>query len=147
MNVYLYIAENNPDAAYEICKKYGYFNINSMEELADSLKSIVAEQGQDSLEEILNIHPEKEVILEIFDKKKVIEEKPLEEIIQSIFDKNKPVEKEKDCGCMKNAIGDNLSSPANSKVEGLPSPVVNQTNTYILVGALIVSIAILSMKK
>ena len=83
MNVYLYIAENNPDAAYEICKKYGYFNINSMEELADSLKSIVAEQGQGSLEEILNIHPEKEVILEIFDKKKVIEEKPLEEIIQS----------------------------------------------------------------
>jgi len=58
MNVYLYIAENNPDEAYEICKKYGYFNINSMEELADALKSIVAEQGQDSLEEILNIFEE-----------------------------------------------------------------------------------------
>jgi hypothetical protein len=143
MNVYLYIAENNPDAAYEICKKYGYFNINSMEDLADSLKSIVAEQGQDSLEEILNIHPEKEVILEIFDKKKVVEEKPLEDIIQKIFDKNKPVEK--DCGCMKSA--DASPSPPFSKVEEKPSAVVNQTNTYILVGALIVSIAILSMKK
>jgi len=145
MNVYLYIAENNPDAAYEICKKYGYFNINSIEELADSLKSIVAEQGQDSLEEILNIHPEKEVILEIFDKKKVIDEKPLEQIIQSIFDKNKPVEKEKDCGCMKSA--DATPSPVSPNVQGQPSAVVNQTNTYILVGALIVSIAILSMKK
>ena len=145
MNVYLYIAENNPDAAYEICKKYGYFNINSIEELADSLKSIVAEQGQDSLEEILNIHPEKEVILEIFDKKKVIDEKPLEQIIQSIFDKNKPVEKEKDCGCMKSV--DATPSPVNPNVQGQPSAVVNQTNTYILVGALIVSIAILSMKK
>jgi hypothetical protein len=143
MNVYLYIAENNPDAAYEICKKYGYFNINSMEDLADSLKSIVAEQGQDSLEEILNIHPEKEVILEIFDKKKVVEEKPLEDIIQKIFDKNKPVEK--DCGCMKSA--DASPSLPFSKVEEKPSAVVNQTNTYILVGALIVSIAILSMKK
>ena len=140
MNVYLYIAENNPDAAYEICKKYGYFNINSMEELADALKSVVAEHGQDSLEEILNIHPEKEVILEIFDKKKVIDTKPFEEVIQSMFEKNRPVEKEKDCGCMK-------SADATSSTTAAPSAVVNQTNTYILVGALIVSIAILSMKK
>jgi hypothetical protein len=141
MNVYLYIAENNPDGAYEICKKYGYFNINSIEELADALKSIVAENGQDSLEEILNIHPEKEVILEIFDKKKVIDTKPIEEVIQLMFDKNKPVEKEKqDCGCMK-------SADASPTTTSTPSTVVNQTNTYILVGALIVSIAILSMKK
>jgi hypothetical protein len=114
-----------------------------MKELADSLKSIVAEQGQGSLEEILNIHPEKEVILEIFDKKKVVEEKPLEDIIQKIFDKNKPVEK--DCGCMKSA--DASPSKPFPKLEEKPSAVVNQTNTYILVGALIVSIAILSMKK
>jgi hypothetical protein len=143
MNVYLYIAENNPDEAYEICKKYGFFNINSIEELADCLKNIVAEKGQDSFEEILNIHPEKEVILEIFDKKKVIDikpidTKPIEELIQLMFDKNKPVEK--DCGCMK-------SADASPSTPSVPSPVVNQTNTYILVGALIVSIAILSMKK
>jgi len=138
MNVYLYIAENKPDEAYEICKKYGYFNINSIEELADALKSIVAEQGQDSLEEILNIHPEKEVILEIFDKKKEIDTKPIEDVIQLMFDKNKPIEK--DCGCMK-------SADATPSTPSAPSPVVNQTNTYILVGALIVSIAILSMKK
>jgi hypothetical protein len=138
MNVYLYIAENKPDEAYEICKKYGYFNINSIEELADCLKNIVAEKGQDSFEEILNIHPEKEVILEIFDKKKVVDTKPIEEVIQLMFDKNKPVEK--DCGCMKSADA-SPSSPSS------PSPVVSQTNTYILAGALIVSLAILSMKK
>jgi hypothetical protein len=142
MNVYLYIAENNPDEAYEICKKYGYFNINSIEELANALKSIVAENGQDSLEEILNIHPEKEVILEIFDKKKVIDPKPLEELIQSIFDRNKPVEKEKDdCSCMKSA------DATESTKQSIQSTVVSQTNTFILVGALIVSIAIISMKK
>jgi len=145
MNVYLYIAENNPDEAYEICKKYGYFNINSMEELADALKSIVAENGQDSLEEILNIHPEKEVILEIFDKKKVIDTKPIEEVIQLMFDKNKPFEKEKDCGCMKSADATPSTPPPSTP--NTQSNIVNQTNTYILVGALIVSIAILSMKK
>lgn len=138
MNVYLYISENNPDAAYEICKKYGYFNIQSIEELANALQDIVAEHGQDSLQEILEIHPEKDVILEVFDKKKV-EEAPLEELIQKIFDKNKPVERQKrDCSCMKNA---------DAAVSNTPSPVVNQTNTFILVGALIVSLAIISMKK
>jgi hypothetical protein len=140
MNVYLYIAENNPDAAYEICKKYGYFNVQSIEELATCLQDIVSKNGQYSLQEILEIHPEKEVILELFDKKKVIDEKPLEEVIQSIFDKNKIVEKEKpDCSCMKSADATVTSVPQTN--------IVNQTNTYILVGALIVSIAILSMKK
>lgn len=142
MNLYLYIAQNNPDAAYEICKKYGYFNVNSIEELSNALQNIVAENGQDSLKEILEIHPEKEVILEVFDDKKKINELPLEEVIQKIFDKNKPVEKEKsDCSCMKNAD----ASVSNTSV--VPSAAVNQTNTYILVGALIVSLAIISMKK
>jgi len=139
MNVYLYIAQNNPDAAYEICKKYGYFNINSIEGLANALQGIVAEHGQDSLKEILEIHPEKEVILEVFDDKKKVNEVPLEEVLQKVFDKNKPVEKEKsDCSCMKNA---------DASVSAVPSTAVNQTNTYILVGALIVSLAIISMKK
>jgi hypothetical protein len=136
MNVYLYIAQNNPDASYEVCKKYGYFNIQSIEELASALQSIVAENGQDSLEEILEIHPDKEVILEVFKKK--VDEKPIEEILQSIFDKNKPLEKEKDCSCMKSADASDSNQGTN---------VVGQTNTYILVGALIVSIAIISMKK
>jgi len=142
MNVYLYIAQNNPDAAYEICKKYGYFNVQSFEDLAASLQSIVAEHGESSLKEVLDIHPDKEVILEMNDKKKV-EEPPLEVIIQKVFDRNKPVEK--DCSCMKNAD----ATPAAAAVPAQPqqSSSVSQTNTYILVGALIVSIAILSMKK
>jgi hypothetical protein len=57
-----------------------------------------------------------------------------------MFDKNKPVEK--DCGCMNMKSADASPSSPSS-----PSPVVSQTNTYILVGALIVSIAIISMKK
>jgi hypothetical protein len=39
------------------------------------------------------------------------------------------------------------SADASPSIPSAPSTVVNQTNTYILVGALIVSIAILSMKK
>ena len=140
MNVYLYIAQNNPDAAYEVCKKYGYFNVQSFEDLAASLQSIVAEHGESALKEVLDIHPDKEVILEMNDKKKV-EEPPLEVIIQKVFDRNKPVEK--DCSCMKNAD----ATAAAVSAQPQQSASVSQTNTYILVGALIVSIAILSMKK
>lgn len=139
MNVYLYIAQNSPDAAYEICKKYGYFNVQSFEELADCLQNIVAEHGESSLQEVLDIHPDKEVILELNDKKKV-EEPPIEDIIQKVFDRNKKTED--DCSCKKGADGSVAPSSTTQ-----PSALVNQTNTYIIVGALIVSIAILSMKK
>ena len=139
MNVYQYIAENNPDAAYEICKKYGYFDVQSIDDLSNSLQVIVAEHGQDSLQEILDIHPEKEVILELFNKKKVEEQPDIESLVKKIVQQDKESEMKRDCSCMKNAEG--------SANENTPSSIVNQTNTYIIVGALIVSIAILSMKK
>ena len=143
MNVYLYIAENNPDEAYEICKKYGYFNVQSIEELAICLQDIVSENGQDSLQQILEIHPEKDVILELFEKKKVEEQPNVEELVTKILRQDRQMEREmrrdRDCSCMKSA---------DATVTAVPqSNIVNQTNTYILVGALIVSIAILSMKK
>ena len=143
MNVYLYIAENNPDAAYEICKKYGFFNIQSIEELAACLQDVVAENGQDSLQEILEIHPEKEVILELFDKKKIEEQPNIEDLVTKILQQDRQMEREmqrdRDCSCMKSADATTTALPQSN--------IVNQTNTYILVGALIVSIAILSMKK
>jgi hypothetical protein len=94
MNVYLYIAENNPDGAYEICKKYGYFNVQSIEELAENLQAIVAGNGQESLQEILEIHPEKDVILELFDKKKVEEKPDLELLVKTIVQQDRDMERE-----------------------------------------------------
>jgi len=148
MNVYLYIAENNPDAAYEICKKYGYFNVQSIEELGTCLQDIVSKNGQDSLQEILEIHPEKEVILELFEKKKAKEEPNVEELVTKILLQDRQMERERqrdrDCSCMKSADATVTQVPISTSPQ---SNIVNQTNTYILVGALIVSIAILSMKK
>ena len=70
MNVYHYIAENNPDAAFEVCKKYGYFQINSIDELANCLQNIVAQDGEGSFKEVMDLHPDKDVLIELFDKKK-----------------------------------------------------------------------------
>jgi hypothetical protein len=126
MNVYLYIAQSNPDAANEVCKKYGYFEIENLDELSYCLQTIVAQNGESSLQEVLAMHPDKEVLLEIFDKKK---DEPIVEAITAP------------------AISDCSCNTSKMNADGVPSSTVNQTNTYIIVGALIVSFAIIAMNK
>ena len=139
MNVYDYIANVNPDAANSVCKKYGYYQIENLEELSWCLRQIVADNGEESLKKIMELHPEKEVILELFE----VKPEPKKEEVSS-----KPIMMNADgnqgcgcgCGCnkcMRNADG---SSSAST---GLAS----QTNMIILVAAMIVSISIISMKK
>ena len=128
MNVYHYIAQNNPDAANDICKKFGYFQINSIDELANCLQNIVAQDGESALKDVMSLHPDKDVLIELFDKKKDEPTTPV--VVQQPM----PIMANADgCSCNKNADGS--------------SSMVNQTNMYILFGAVIVSIAILSYNK
>ena len=127
MNVYTYIVECNPNEAYEICKKYGFFNIQSTEEMAKCLETIIANEGEDAFKEMMELHPDKEVIVELFSQKKNDEPQPVAAPV--LVEAPKQVSAD---GSV-NATGQN----------GL----VNQTNTYILVAALIISVAIISMKK
>ena len=136
MNVYQNIAYNNPDAANEICKKYGYYQVENIDELAYCLQKIVADDGENSFLEIMNLHPDKDVITEIFAKSvtpaEVNKVVPQPQIILQ--------EPKTECSCNKlNATGDTQTQEKHS--------IVTQTNTYILLGALIVSMAIISMKK
>lgn len=124
MNVYLYIAENNPDAAFEVCKKYGYFQINSIDELANCLQNIVAQDGEGSFKEVMELHPDKDVLIELFDKKK----DDTTPVVAT------PVANADGCSC-------------NSADGTTPSPLINQTHMYILFGAAFVSIAIIAITK
>ena len=126
MNVYHYIAENNPDAAFEVCKKYGYFQINSIDELANCLQNIVAQDGEGSFKEVMDLHPDKDVLIELFDKKKD-DSTP---VVAT------PVANADGCSCSKSADGTTT-----------PSPLINQTHMYILFGAAFVSIAIIALTK
>lgn len=132
MNVYQNIAYNNADAANEICKKYGYYQIENIDELAYCLQKIVADEGENSFIEIMSLHPDKDVILELFEKKSepIVIEKPIERPI---------MERRRDCSCMMNAEG-----PQQSLSSGFAA---SQTNIFILAAAMIVSISIISMKK
>lgn len=70
MDVYQYISENNPDAANGVCIKYGYTQIKNIGELAGALQAIVATHGETALKSIMDVHPEKDTILELFQKKR-----------------------------------------------------------------------------
>ena len=128
MNVFQNIAYSNSDSALKICNKYGYYQIQSEEELANCLQNIVAVKGESALKEIMEIHPDKDVIIELFETKQ---------------EKKEPMETEnkKECSCMANADGNAIAN--QSGVSGIAS----QTNLLILVAAIIVSISIISMKK
>lgn len=128
MNVYYYIADSKPDAANKICNKYGYYQIQSIDEIAYCLQEIVANQEESALKEIMDLHPDKDVVLELFEKKsEIIVPTPIME-----------QERKRDCSCMLNADG-----AATQSNQGIAS----QTNIMILVAAMIVSISIISMKK
>jgi hypothetical protein len=68
MSVYNYIAEKNPYFAKGICHKYGYetTNIRSKADLGQCLKRLVANEGEPAFRDIMENHPDKDVILELF---------------------------------------------------------------------------------
>jgi hypothetical protein len=137
MNLYSYIAENNTDKAVEVCNSNGIYEIYNLRDLEDSLRSLLA-KSEEKAKEVLNLHPDKDVLLEIFNSNKAKTEPPTQVVAQV-----PAVVEQKQCSCMRNAAGVGEGNPTTTQHTSL----VNQTNTYILLGAVIVSLAIISMKK
>ena len=133
MNVYSYIAESNPDGCYEICKKYGFFQVADVREMSDVLQTIVGMENEDAFKDVMDLHPDKEVILELFEKK------------------SDGAMTKQECDTLKTLNADGRQRlrqrrrifAANGQQQGSAS----QTNTYILVGAIIVALAIVSSIK
>ena len=74
MNVYQYIAESNPHFAKGILHKYGYHatNIRTNKDLGECLKKLVSVEGEGAFNEIMDKHPDKEVIMEMYAPKKEV---------------------------------------------------------------------------
>lgn len=75
MSVYNYIAESNPYFAKGICHKYGYetTNIRTKADLGQCLKRLVANEGEPAFRDIMENHPDKDVLLELFAKPTKVE--------------------------------------------------------------------------
>lgn len=126
MNVYQYIAYNNPDAAFEVCKGYGYHDINTLEDLSHCLEMCVANNGKDAFKNIMDLHPDKDALVELFTVVNNINQQPMEVIVKETIVPST-------ASVVKNADGG--------------TTLVNKTNLYILGGAALIAFTILLSKK
>ena len=67
---FMYIAQVNPYDSLNILQKYGIVEDGSSpvtpEMIGGGLSTIVQENGQDALIDVMSIHPDKDIILELF---------------------------------------------------------------------------------
>ena len=66
MDIYTYIAASNPYQAKAILHKYGYKmqNVRTESDLGQCLKKLVAYEGEDALQDILESHPDRGILVE-----------------------------------------------------------------------------------
>ena len=66
--VYTYIAQQNPYLAESVLTKYNYAVTGDIApaDLGNALNIIVSENGAPAFKDVMSIHPDKDVILELF---------------------------------------------------------------------------------
>jgi hypothetical protein len=68
MSDYNDIAQRNPRGAVSVISSFGY-EIQDRRNLGRSLNELVANEGEPALKAVMNIHPDKDIILELFGNK------------------------------------------------------------------------------
>jgi hypothetical protein len=63
MSVYKYVAESNPTGTRNLIESFGY-EITDKRDLGRSLSELVNNEGEPALKKIMDIHPDKNIILE-----------------------------------------------------------------------------------
>jgi hypothetical protein len=128
MSVYQYVAENNPMVAERIIDSFGY-TIAKTPDMG--LSQLVANVGEPALKKVMENHPDKEIILEMFS--------------------NESNDK-KPCGCKYctnrhenylNVSGDTQEANKTKSQDVM----ANQTNVILLVSALFISVALIYKNK
>jgi len=143
MNVYEYVADSNPRVAEQIMNSFNYDVINSSDM---GLSQLVDKVGEPALQKVMENHPDKDIILELFSKKED--------------------EKSRGCNCdccrNKNRNNDDYLNYLNVTGNGTVAPVppattpndasvnthllANQTNVILVVSALFIATALILKK-
>ncbi len=135
MNIYQYVANNNPHLVRAIIKKYGY-GLSERPNLGLALEQLVAAEGEPVLVDIVENHPDKILFKDYFGR--------LSEEEQGA---------EKKIGCDGNCSGcgkmkQQEQSPAYMSFTGVPQAVADnkrvttETSVILLASALLISFAI-----
>jgi hypothetical protein len=120
VDIYQYIAFTDPYIAKSICSKFGMDTAQAQDEadMAECLRIVVAENGAEALSAIVDVHPDKDLILEM----------------------KAPKTASKDCGCKKSTkTTEAYIESAQSSQNGF----LHQGNTFLFAGIIIVAVALI----
>ncbi len=128
-----HIVDNNPGGAADLCRAY-QLDVQNTDEVEQGLYIIVDQGGEQGLRDVLQLHPEKNMLLDMFGNSS--------EVCQD----------EKCMGCRLNRmlIATNQADGARSAMQATPAPsnphqlsVMLQTNTLLAIG--IISFTIMAV--
>ena len=125
MDVYKYVAESNPIMTQSIIESFGYEHANTPEM---GLSQVVAKVGEPALKKVMENHPDKEIILEMFSQTKT---------------------STCGCGCGNKKQEGFLNAEGNfskEKDNSSSNMIAQQTNAMILVSALFIFTALMIKK-
>jgi hypothetical protein len=141
MNIYTYVAQCNPSMAKAICHKYGYklTGVQSKSDLGVCLEQLVAKEGESALNDIVNNHPDRDLIIEMSG----VETKHLNMEGFSNYTGGRC-----NCGCNNkpNKKYDEFVNYIGEESIARTSLMNNQTNSVIIASAFLLGVAILSKK-
>lgn len=139
MNVFKYVAESNPNGSVQVINSFGYEVMNNSD-LGKSLSELVAEVGEPAFKKVMDNHPDKDVILELYANEN---SKGKECTCDSCADKNKNNEylqylNVTGAGALPKEKTD--TSSTNTHL------LANQTNVILVVSALFIATALILKK-
>lgn len=143
MNIYTYVANSNPSMAKAICHKYGYkiSGVQSKDDLGVCLEQLVAKEGEVALVDIVNNHPDKDLIIEITDKQKpVVKESSLGFYGSEQYQLR---EQKRQYADFMNFMGEENKV---KETQSVSNNIMAQTNTFLLASAFLLGVAIISRK-
>ena len=125
------IARRNPKGAEMVITSFGY-EILDRKDLGKSLNELVANEGENALRKVMEVHPDKDLILEL-------------------FSKEKKEEKGCSCGsCMHKNMSDMHYMNANgaqATQNASSNTLAHQTNAILVVSALFIATALIIKNK
>jgi len=131
MDIYTYVAESNPYQAKAILHKYGYSvrNAKTNTDIGKCLKDLVLYEGEDALKDIVDNHPDKGIILELYQPKQ-----------------NSSECKGASCGCAKCISKEIQYMNFSGKDEAKSGKSIREVSIFILASALLLASAIIVKK-
>lgn len=142
MNLYTYVAANNPYFVKSLAHKYGH-ELKKDPNLSFVLEQLVAMHGEQALSEIINVHPDKELFKDFYSPK--IEETKVNASGES-NNCSCGCGCNKCCKCKNNSGNQDYMNMSGSEMLAKNKELVSNTNLLVFAGAIVIAFAILNLK-